>query len=597
MSIGKKVALSEEVSARFLNRSKWKEAEDLEFKLAATKVPDDMWETYSSFANSEGGIIVLGVENNGTVHGVQNAPKMLSNIATLLNNSEKVSQNLLQSGMLADFELNGKVVIALKVPKASREQKPVYVGGNTRNTFLRLNESDVRCSNEQVQQMLRDKVNEPVTSQLMPRTSWECIDIASWRGYRNRMQSYKPDHPWVELDDITLLERLGGYVRNEEDNVGGLTLAGLLMFGTDIAIEKHFPRYHVDYFEYDSSNGDLSVQNWVERIYPDGTWVCNIYQFFFRLLPKLTESFKKPFQLNPDLTAQGETNQHKAIREALANALVHADYYGDGGIVIRQYPDRTELTNPGTLLIPQEKMMQGGVSICRNPALQKMFQRIGVVDKAGSGVDTIFKGWMERSLMPPKVHVSSHPYQVKWVLPYMSIIPKEAEQQLKSVIGPSKYETLNLIQRTLLLIISAREKAGHKEIRELYPYIHPADLTKLLAGLEQMGCLQAEGKTSSKQYKIAANIEPKQKEDSDIHYSECVREVRKSKKTSREKIKQAILSLADGKWVTIHELKTILNRQPRTLQIAIEILVDTKKLELQYPEETRHPKQAYRALS
>lgn len=242
-------------------------------------------------------------------------------------------------------------------------------------------------------------------------------------------------------------------------------------------------------------------------------------------------------------------------------------------------------------------MMQGGVSICRNPALQKMFQRIGVVDKAGSGVDTIFKGWMERSLMPPRVHVSSHPYQVKWVLPYMSIIPKEAEQQLKSVIGPSKYETLNLIQRTLLLIISAREKAGHKEIRELYPYVHPADLTKLLAGLEQMGCLQAEGKTSSKQYKIAANIEPKQKEDSDIHYSECVREVRKSKKTSREKIKQAILSLADGKWVTIHELKTILNRQPRTLQIAIEILVDTKKLELQYPEETRHPKQAYRALS
>ena len=119
MSIGKKVALSEEVAARFLNRSKWKEAEDLEFKLAATKVPDDMWETYSSFANSEGGIIVLGVENNGTVHGVQNVPKMLSNIATLLNNSEKVSQNLLQSGMLADFELNGKVVIALKVPKYS----------------------------------------------------------------------------------------------------------------------------------------------------------------------------------------------------------------------------------------------------------------------------------------------------------------------------------------------------------------------------------------------------------------------------------------------------------------------------------------------
>lgn len=591
-----KAILIGKISKRFQKKNLWKEGEDIEFKLAENKVPDDMWETYSAFANTEGGIIVLGVDDKGNVRGVPNAPQKLKNIAALLGNTEKISVNLCtHSGMLCDMELDGKTIILLEVPKATREQKPVFTGGNTKNTFVRCNESDLRCSSEDIQQMIRDQVTtRSATSQVLPGATWSCIDSHSWRAYRNRMQSFKPDHPWVELDDLPLLEKLGGYTRDLTGQNEGLTIAGLLMFGTDDAIERHLPHFHVDYFEYDSNTS--GTQSWIERITRDGTWNCNLYQFFFRILPKLTDSFKKPFLLNPDLTARGETNQHRALREALANALVHADYMSDTGITIRQYPDRVELVNSGTLLVSRERMLSGGVSICRNLALQKIFQRIGVVEKAGSGVDTIFKGWMEKSLMPPVIQELKRPSQVKWVLPFFGIIPHSEEVRLKERIGTQKYDALSLLQRTLLLIISAKTKAGHKEIRELYPYIHPADLSKLLGTMEQEGYLQSEGKTTGKIYQIAT-LQTVAADDA--LYStlpEVVQEVRKSKRTTREKLKQAIITLGSNKWITIQELMTTLNRKPRSLHIAIEILIETGKLELLHPKELNHPKQAYRSI-
>ncbi|MEG2236793.1 MAG: hypothetical protein RRY13_03960, partial [Akkermansia sp.] len=97
----------------------------------------------------------------------------------------------------------------------------------------------------------------------------------------------------------------------------------------------------------------------------------------------MNEGLKVPFKLNPDMTRQGESPAHIAVREALANAIVHADYHGDGGIIINKSSKKLELSNPGTLLVSREYIFTGGVSKCRNPSLQKMFQFMGIVDKAG----------------------------------------------------------------------------------------------------------------------------------------------------------------------------------------------------------------------
>ncbi len=66
----------------------------------------------------------------------------------------------------------------------------------------------------------------------------------------------------------------------------------------------------------------------------DGTWCADLFQFYERVIQKLTAELRIPFQLEPDLLRRDDTLVHEAIREALVNAMIHADYRGQGGIVI-----------------------------------------------------------------------------------------------------------------------------------------------------------------------------------------------------------------------------------------------------------------------
>lgn len=593
--VDQRADLKNEVFSLYRDKSAWKEGEHLEFKRAASRLPDDMWETYSAFANTHGGIIILGVEDDGRVSGVQNATMMLKRLTALLNNDEKVSINLCwESSSYCQLQLEGKSIIAIRVREAEMKHKPVYFNANMGNAFFRAHESDLRCKEEMIQQMIRDKMSECASSRLVPHTSWDCIDPKTWKEYHNLMKGFVPGHPWTKLEPKALLEKLGGYVRSEDGTEEGLTLAGLLMFGTDDAIRKYFPRYHVDYFEFDGSEERDFNKRWADRILNDGSWNANLFQFFYRILPRLTESIKRPFRLNSNLISQIDTSAHKAVREAFANALIHADYDGDCGVVIRKYPDKIVFANPGTLLVPRDIVMHGGQSKCRNLAVQAMFYFMGIIEKAGSGVDIILRGWMEHSFVPPKIEEIYDPARVIWTLPFISIIPKEEEEKLKEHIGMKLYGSLEAEQRMLLLIISHLKEAGSKEIRELYPYIHPYDLTKKLTELERLGCLETEGKTSGKVYSIARAVPQGGQFVPDYEYPPSVVVVRNSKKSSLETLQQAIIDLCRGKWMSSAEMSFHLNRKLRSLHTALKVLEATKQLELLYPGEPNHPRQSYR---
>nr|VFJ61402.1 MAG: ATP-dependent DNA helicase RecG [Candidatus Kentron sp. FM]VFJ62726.1 MAG: ATP-dependent DNA helicase RecG [Candidatus Kentron sp. FM]VFK14002.1 MAG: ATP-dependent DNA helicase RecG [Candidatus Kentron sp. FM] len=156
---------------------------------------------------------------------------------------------------------------------------------------------------------------------------------------------------------------------------------------------------------------------WTDRITPDGTWPSNLYQFYSRVIQRLSEDLKVPFELDKDLFRKGETIVHEAVREALVNALIHADYRGMGGVVVEKYRDRIELSNPGCLLVPPERIFQGGVSECRNRSLQTMFMMIGAGEKAGSGIDKIRRGWASQNWSPPEVEEQIRLDRVRWLLP------------------------------------------------------------------------------------------------------------------------------------------------------------------------------------
>jgi ATP-dependent DNA helicase RecG len=276
----------------------------------------------------------------------------------LANNRGKVSTNLLANDDVTIETLDGHPVIVVRIPRATRRQRPVYVGQNPIDgTYRRYQEGDYKCSPDEVGRMLADQSEDPADGLILDHFGLGDLDPESLAQYRNRFSARAPAHPWLALDQRGLLEKLGGWRTDRATGQQGLTVAGLLMFGKDEAIRdpSAVPQYHVDYRERLSDDSEV---RWTDRLTVDGTWTANLFQFYQRVLSRLFDGLKVPFQLQPDMFRKDETLVHEAIREALVNALIHADYRGMGGVVIEKYRDRITLANPGSLLLPIEQLFR-----------------------------------------------------------------------------------------------------------------------------------------------------------------------------------------------------------------------------------------------
>jgi len=127
------------------------ETVELECKLAAGadgkgRLPKDFWPTYSAFANTQGGVILFGVREKDrkfSLHGIIEPRLLVRDLFNTVNNPQKVSVNLLRDQDVSVKEIEGKIIIQIEVPMASRKQKPVYLNGNPfGNTYRRLHEGD-----------------------------------------------------------------------------------------------------------------------------------------------------------------------------------------------------------------------------------------------------------------------------------------------------------------------------------------------------------------------------------------------------------------------------------------------------------------------
>lgn len=143
----------------------WKELERyrengfLEAKEALGGLPESLWESYSAFANAEGGVILLGVGENPDhslrVLELPDPEWLLDDLRAILSDPMKVSVNLLTDDDIQVLREEGKCIIAIFVPEAKPGQKPVYLANDPwRHTYRRVGEADKRCSREEVAAML-----------------------------------------------------------------------------------------------------------------------------------------------------------------------------------------------------------------------------------------------------------------------------------------------------------------------------------------------------------------------------------------------------------------------------------------------------------
>lgn len=585
----------------------WAEGDDLEFKSARGGLPKSLWETYSAMANSHGGVILLGVEDDGRVSGVQEPRKLKKAFWDTVNNRGKVNLNLCSDTDLAEVQHADGLILAIRVPQATRYQRPVFLGQNPlTGTYRRNYEGDYRCTEQEVSRMLSDRAEEPADSRILDGFGLEDLDLLSLHQYRQRLASHKPTHPWLSEDDQGLLAKIGGWRRDRKTGGEGLTLAGLLMFGRDETLREGAPGYHVDYRE---RLADDPAVRWSDRLTADGTWQPNLFQFYLRTAQRLIADMKLPFQLDADLFRKGETEVHEAIREALVNALIHADYQGQGGIVVEKFRDAFEFSNPGTLLVSFDQLLRGNVSECRNKALQTMFMLIGAAEKAGSGVDKMRRGWASQHWRSPLIREQVQPERVTWRLPMVSLIPDESLARLETLFG-EKFKQFSKDEVQALVTADIEGAVDNARMRQICT-LHAVDVTRLLQGLVAKQALVQEGQGRWSRYRLPgadhSEHKPgdsehkgggsKHKAGGSEHNDELLRVAARARNQHRlqpDEMEGIILDLCQGRWLTRSELAELLDRHPDGLrQRFLNPMVGHGLLRLRYPDKPNRADQAY----
>ena len=384
------------------------ESNTLEFKSCRNGLSKDFWPTYSAFANTFGGTVYIGIDD-GTreIIGVANPDKLLKELWDLVNDTRKVSVNLLSPNDVSIEEINGCFLIKVNVPRAEHEKRPVFINGSMENgTYKRNGEGDYHCSIEELKQMLRDSATNSPDSTVLSDMILEDLDSQSIKSFRERMSKRNPMHPWNDKDDCDFLRIIGACSRSS-DGALNPTAAGLLMFGYDYSIMSVFPNYHLDYLEF-PDNSD----NWTFRISTGtGAFAGNIYTF-------VSEVFGRLMIINDRRkeTAAGiridDTPVMRAQRELLVNALSHADYFGLRGIRAEWRSDCFSVRNPGNLRIPLREMLNGGISDPRNPRISIMLGLIGLSERAGSGVNDVVTTCRNLRLPNPEYTETSNPETV-----------------------------------------------------------------------------------------------------------------------------------------------------------------------------------------
>ncbi len=465
------------------NIEQYRENNRIEAKKALGGLPHSIWETYSSFANTLGGIILLGVEEHRdkSFHTVDltNPDQLIDEFWQKLSDPKKASVNILSKNNISIHVIDGHHIIAITVPRAQRHERPVYIDGNPyEGTYRRCGEGDYRCSHAQVDAMLRDAA--AYSPDMQPVASAELADFdeKTLRRYRSRLRKRKPG-PLAEIsDNPRFLQEIGAADFSKDGRLHP-TVAGVLMFGKKDAILKFNPHFQLIYREQ-KDNTSQAIHESFEG---------NIYEFYFRCSDRLCRDL--PISKNGSASVQ-QAMFRSAVREALTNCLINADYQSRDSIIVSRFPERIEFRNPGSFRVSPSHAINGGISDPRNAALMKLFNLVDIAKRSGSGISNLYASSRSFSLPEPQISEQFNPERVILTL----FLGSNRTPDRKTRSRSQKNRIHNQMRKEAILSyltehISASEAALRKALslspEELHPLLHSLTTSEILVPYEEKG--------------------------------------------------------------------------------------------------------------
>lgn len=440
------------------------EGNDLEYKKAKNALPDSFWETYSAFANTNGGKIILGIDekNEDPYQGVNDPQKIRDNLFALVANKQKVSCNLLTDNDIEYVSIPDKErqLMVITIREASSDQKPVHLKNDFRESYKRLGEGDVKLDKEELKYLMASS-HDDIDSELLTNYDENDLNIETIKEYKNLLVELSGNTKYINMPLRAFLTEIGVFKKDRTDGIYKLTAGGLLFFGKYNSIISRYPKFQLDYFEKDNS---LSTR-WNDRVstgdmmYPD----LKMYDFFNLAYKKLTATTNDRFELNDESAHRlpFKKDLSESIREALVNCLMHAYYDFDSPIVITAYNDFYEFKNPGKMKISIPEFIHGGTSKTRNSTISSLFRRIGMSEKAGSGGPKIFDVSEKYKLKIPEVTTTFDSTIVTiWKVDLLSSyrnISKDEKTILKYIIENGNISKNDVIENNLMTEYKFRE--------------------------------------------------------------------------------------------------------------------------------------------
>lgn len=457
----------------FANLEIYRENNRIEAKKAQGGLPHSIWETYSAFANSFGGVLLLGVVEGADKRFVSvplpSPERLVSEFWEMINDRTKVSANILSEQDVQIVESGGNRIVVIQIPRAGRHERPVYIGTDPfSGSYFRDGEGDYRCSPDEVRSMLRDRTDEPQDAMVLEEFSTDCLDPGCISRYRVRLSDLHPRPAWQRSISCHFLPCIGAVARGKDGQYHP-TAAGLLMFGKSRDIRREFPDYLLDYQELDAS-GRL-VWQLTSR---SEDWSGSLFDFYFLVYHRIL------YRSNFDLSGV-----RSALGEALANCLIHADYRAKSGLLIRKEPDSIVITNPGSFRILISEAADGGKSDVRNVTLARMFSLIHIGSGKGSGIPGIHRAWEEQGWEKPSLTEQLSPARItltlrlkrgedertdtpvqkarkQAILEYLTAVPAAEIAQIAGAVGLSPSRTGDYLRLLKEEDIIVSEKSGRK---------------------------------------------------------------------------------------------------------------------------------------
>ena len=351
-----------------------KEGVDLEFKEAANALPKNLFETICAFLNMDGGLVVLGVADDGTVTGVapEAVDRLMVEIASLSNNPSKLNPPNLLSPQAE--ELNGKMVIKIQVPPSSQVHQ---TGGHV---YLRSRDGDYRLSGlNRITGLVNRKLGLFSEQRVFPYLTMSDFRADLFKKAYFLMRGHNDEHPWLDLPAEELL-MLAGFVR--KDHVTGkpsYTLAAALMFGTDATIQNVAPGY-----KFDAILRRHNIDRYDDRL----QIYTNLIDAFELLMGFFAKHLNDPFYL------EGNENislRSRIFRELVSNIIGHREYTSPAPATMTIYTDRVEFKNPNVTHCRGRIDPLHFTPFPKNPTICRFMSQMGRYEELGSGVRNVTK--------------------------------------------------------------------------------------------------------------------------------------------------------------------------------------------------------------